>query len=51
MDAKNEDPKPERGGLETQQSQEVRPTSKLRDLKPEKDPMGARAVPQRGDQN
>jgi len=38
---KNDDQNTERGSSEGQQSQETRPASKLRDLKPEKDPMGS----------
>ena len=42
MESEQDDQTSDGGGSsETQESQETRPASKLRDLKPEKDPMGA----------
>ena len=41
MDSENEEPATDRGNPDMQTPQESRPSWKLRDLKPEKDPMGA----------
>ena len=50
MEQEHEEQKTEHGNSETPQSRETRPTAKPRDLKPEKDPMGAgkKIAPQAG---
>lgn len=41
MDSQNDEETKESSSSESQQSQEREPASRLRDLRPEKDPMGA----------